>query len=83
MVRGRREPARARMSMTIPVHQLREKLLTRLGQAKFSFVNTRLILQTGIDLDASESYDEGRRARLVAALHEMGVLDEHGEVSAK
>jgi len=59
--------------------ELRELLIEELGShAELCFINTRLILATGVSLDDSRVYpaDGGKRAARVAdELHKMGFLN--------
>ncbi len=52
---------------------VREALLQELGDsATISFINTRLILATGVDLYQEEEPETGQMERLLVALREMG-----------
>jgi hypothetical protein len=67
------------------LHEVRRALVTQLGSdGKFSLVNARLILRTGINLSSPRPGEDGSAsavARAVQALREMGFLLDGGEES--
>ncbi len=60
------------------LEQVRERLLEELGrESKFHFINTRLILVTGLNLNEivpNENYDQACIGRVIAELNAMGFL---------
>ena len=61
------------MQMAMNLSQLRGRLETQLGnKTMFSLINTRLILQTGVDLIDLRPGDDLKVGSVLSALEKMG-----------